>query len=168
MYSYISNRTLLWMSQYSVYIPAVWISLAVFRGGECYPLTGSQLSNNKALFTLATAKGVVGLSEKTSPTAQHLYYCLLHTLLGGFALITECVKTRQLLTKHTRLHRPQTLSSNRSHIRWRRSQIDSTRREDWQKHKVSRGADTNWDVTSQKWKISMKHTTVLIQKDLKE
>lgn len=161
------------MSQYSVYIPAVWISLAVFRGGDCYPLTGSQLSNNKALFTLATAKEVVGLSEKTSPTAQHLYYCLLHTLLGGFALITECVKTRQLLTKHTRLQWPQTLSSDRSHIRWRE-------KPDWFNKK--RGLTKVQSLESCRYKlrchkpkmedihneIYMKHTTVLIQKDLKE
>lgn len=43
----------------------------MFWGEACYPLTGSQLSSNRALFTLAAAKVVAGLSEKSSPTAQH-------------------------------------------------------------------------------------------------
>ncbi len=69
------------MSQSSVYIPADWISLAMFRGGACYTLTGSQLSNNSALFTLAAAKGVAGLSEKVLPQlSTSLCPCTAHTL----------------------------------------------------------------------------------------
>lgn len=44
---------------------------------------------------------------------------VLHTLLHICTVITKCVKTRQLLTKHTRLQWPQMLS-NHSHIRWRK------------------------------------------------
>lgn len=68
-FSYTSNR----MSQFSVHFPAVWISLALFRGGACYSLVWTQMSNNGALFSLATARGGASVLLYAAHTLTRIY-----------------------------------------------------------------------------------------------